>query len=221
MRYRSASSDAGSGAAHIRHTARLRSGYHAAGAGPLRRDLARAAGHARCIASRPPRHRARARRYDHLYGRGAGGILRADTSGTCRGGTAHPRHLQSVARGDEPSDNGAHSDLPLLSHAAEPRQPHGRRRCRREDRRHGQYGHRRAVHGGRQDQVGRVARCRVGQCPAGGGLRPCTSLGRPPHGVDNRTPPRELRRGIHQYVPCDQAPYRALSGGGFRISDAP
>ena len=147
--------------------------------------------------------------------------LAAYTSGTCRGGTAHPRHLQSVARGDEPSDNGAHSDLPLLSHAAEPRQPHGRRRCRREDRRHGQYGHRRAVHGGRQDQVGRVARCRVGQCPAGGGLRPCTSLGRPPHGVDNRTPPRELRRGIHQYVPCDQAPYRALSGGGFRISDAP
>lgn len=45
-------------------------------------------------------------RHDDLDGRRTGRLLPPRSGRTRRGGTAHARHIQPVARGDEPSDHG-------------------------------------------------------------------------------------------------------------------
>ena len=49
-----------------------------------------------------------------------GCILQADSRGACRSRPAHTRHLQPVARRDEPSDNRAHRHDALRAYSVEP-----------------------------------------------------------------------------------------------------
>ena len=89
MRHRPAPRDAGPGIAHLWHPTRLRFEYHAAGAGPVRRDRPRAAGDAGRAAGGTARRRAGARRHHDQRGGGLGGVLPANPGGPRGGGLAH------------------------------------------------------------------------------------------------------------------------------------
>ena len=85
--------------------------------GLVRRDESRARGYAGCAEGGTAGCGVGTWRHDDKYGCGVGGVLSADTGGARGGRIADGEYIQSLAGGDEPTDDGTDCNVSFCTDA--------------------------------------------------------------------------------------------------------